>query len=221
MNIKIDKLIKSRRKSVALEINENAQLIVRAPFRLSQSRLELILADKIAWIKKKQAEMLKKFKISKKYFIPGEKFLYLGQEYELRLAESFKALELKDYFYLSNKYEKSGQAVFRYWYKEAALEKIRERVFYYANKNNFQINQIRLSSARKRWGSCSSQRNLNFSWRLIMAPLFVLDYVVVHELVHLQHMDHSNRFWNRVSGICPNYLEAREWLNKNGHLLNF
>ena len=221
MKIKIDKIIKSKRKTVALEINEQAQLIVRLPFCFSESRLELLLADKISWIKKKQAEMKKKLKITKRNFITGEKFLYLGQEYELRIASSSAALELKDCFYLSHKYEKSAQAVFRYWYKNMALEKIRERVLYYANKYDFKVNQIKLSSARKRWGSCSSQRNVNFSWRLIMAPLFVLDYVIVHELVHLKHMDHSRRFWNRVGEISPNYLEAKKWLIENGSLLNF
>lgn len=221
MKVKIDKIIKSKRKSVALEINDQAQLIVRLPFRFSENRLELLLADKISWIKKKQAEMRKKIKFTKRNFVKGEKFLYLGQEYELRIATSSAPLELKDYFYLSQRYEKSAQAVFRYWYKDMALEKIRERALYYANKYDFTVNKIKLSSARKRWGSCSSQANVNFSWRLIMAPLFVIDYVIVHELVHLKHMDHSSRFWNRVSEIFPNYLEAKKWLIENGQLLNF
>lgn len=221
MKIKIDKLIKSKRKTVALEINENAQLIVRAPWRLSQARLNLILQEKIDWIKNKQREILKKVKLSRKNFITGEKFLYLGKEYELKFAKTPKAIDLKDYFYLSNRFEKSAEAVFRYWYKEMALEKFRERTLYYANKYDFKINKIKLSSARKRWGSCSSQGNLNFSWRLIMAPLFVLDYVIVHELVHLKHMDHSKRFWNKVAEIYPNYLDAKNWLTDNGHLLNF
>ena len=221
MAIKIDKLIKSRRKTLALEINDKAELIVRAPLSLSQRSLDAFLREKLNWIIKKQEEMRLRQSLLVRQFTLGESFLFLGKDYELRVAKQSPALALSDYFYISDKYLNSVKAVFSYWYKDQALEKIRERVFYYANKYDFKFAKIKISSATKRWGSCSSQKNLNFAWNLIMAPQFVIDYVVVHELVHLKHLNHSTRFWNMVADIFPDYQIAKDWLNKNGYLLRF
>jgi len=105
------------------------------------------------------------------------------------------------------------------WYKERAYEKISERVQWYALKNGFQYNKIKITQAQKRWGSCSSKGNLNFSWRLIMAPLPVVDYVVVHELAHLVEKNHSKAFWSKVKMLMTDYQKQQEWLKRNGHLL--
>ncbi|MCS7122892.1 MAG: M48 family metallopeptidase, partial [Candidatus Micrarchaeota archaeon] len=84
---------------------------------------------------------------------------------------------------------------------------------------NFRYNRVRITNARRRWGSCSSSNNLNFSWRLIMAPLEVIDYVVVHELVHTRIKNHSKAFWRMVEAVMPDYDRQRRWLRENGHML--
>lgn len=221
MEIKIDKIIRSKRKSIALEIGRDAKLIVRAPLRANLKFIEAIVKSKSNWIFQKQLQFKEKYSLVKdKKFISDEEFLYLGNLYKLKYRKSHVTLDLENYFYLSDKYENSAKAVFQYWYKEKAYEKLLERTVLFANQAGFTFNKIKISNARGRWGSCSYNGNINFSWRLIMAPLEVLDYVVVHELSHLKHRDHSSRFWNRVASIMPNYKIHRQWLKNNGHLLD-
>jgi len=86
-------------------------------------------------------------------------------------------------------------------------------------KKGLRYNRIKITNALKTWGSCSHQGNLNFTWRLIMAPLNVVDYVVVHELIHLDEKNHSRTFWEKVEILMPGYKEHKEWLKKNGHIL--
>ena len=128
-------------------------------------------------------------------------------------------MKLENEFLLSKEYLPIAKEIFVNWYKERAHEKISERVRMYSSMRGFSYNKINITNAKKRWASCSHKRNLNFSWRLIMAPLPVIDYVVVHELVHLEEKNHSKNFWNKVKMLIPDYQKHKEWLKKNGHLL--
>lgn len=105
------------------------------------------------------------------------------------------------------------------WYKSQALETISHRVekLSYLLKVNY--NNIRIKDQKTRWGSCSQKGNLNFNWRLIKAPQWVLDYVVIHELCHLKHLNHSKEFWNMVEEYCEEYKNAKDWLNNNAYKL--
>lgn len=94
------------------------------------------------------------------------------------------------------------------------------RVMYFQQKTGGVVNEIHIKDQKTRWGSCSSRRNLNFNWNLIMAPPSVLDYVVVHELCHLTHMNHSRDFWNLVEHVMPEYQQVKNWLRENGALLH-
>jgi hypothetical protein len=81
------------------------------------------------------------------------------------------------------------------------------------------FNRFGITNAQKRWGSCNAKGNIFFSYRLIMAPFAVVDYVVVHELVHIKEKNHSHKFWNSVMNILPDYRKHRQWLKENGYLL--
>ena len=105
------------------------------------------------------------------------------------------------------------------WYRKQARQVITVRVKYYADLLGLEVNKIRISNARKRWGSCSAKNNLSFTWRLILAPLEIIDYVVVHELMHIFEKNHSRRFWVRVEEYYPQYRKKRKWLKQNSHLL--
>ena len=111
-----------------------------------------------------------------------------------------------------------GQAaqLFEQWYRQQARTVFTERVELYAQKYGFEYAKIRISSARTRWGSCSSKGTLSFTWRLVMAPLEIVDYVVVHELSHLREHNHSKAFWAQVAAILPDYKSRRKWLKVNG-----
>ncbi len=105
-------------------------------------------------------------------------------------------------------------------YRQAAKEYIPKRVAYYAGLLGVDYNTITIRDQKTRWGSCSSKGNLSFSWRLILAPPKVLDYVVVHELCHRREMNHSPRFWALVESIIPDYKTHRKWLKENGEKLS-
>lgn len=152
-----------------------------------------------------------------------DKYLYLGKEYELdvRLGQK-NVIELSDKFYLGISKINRAELYLESWYKQQARKLIKERVYMYAKHHGLNFNSVDVGrlAAKTRWGSCSSQKNLNFNWKLIMAPIDVIDYVVVHELSHLTELNHSAAFWENVRKMLPLYRSSRTWLKRNGHLLN-
>ena len=202
-------------------INNDAALIVRAPFHTSEEVInEVVLKYKERLEKRQKEVQLKNLKFNKKEFVNGERFLYLGNDYPLKLVDNREILlNFENEFFLSKKYLSHAKNIFMIWYKRRAYETISQRVRLYAQKRGFEYNKINITNAQKRWGSCSHQGNLSFAWRLIMAPLPIIDSVVVHELVHLELKNHSKIFWNKVGSLDPQYKEHKEWLKNNGYLL--
>lgn len=219
--VEIEKIIRSKRKTISFQISDDATLIVRAPFKVSEKIINRVILKHSDWIEKKKKKMQSRdVKFSKKEYVNGEGFLYLGNYYRLRLVESQEIpLNFENGFYLSKAYLEGAKGIFIDWYKKRAYEKISERVRWHAQKRGFKYNKINITNAQKRWGSCSCLNNLNFSWRLIMAPLPVVDYVIVHELVHLDEKNHSRAFWSKVKMLMTDYKKHQDWLKKNGHLL--
>jgi len=202
-------------------INSDAALIVRAPFNTSEETINKVVSKYKDRLQKTQKEVqLRNLKFNKKEFVNGERFLYLGNYYNLKLVDNREILlDFKDEFLFSKKYLSYAKNIFIIWYKRRAYETISQRVRLYAQKRGFEYNKINITNAQKRWGSCSHQGNLSFSWRLIMAPLPIIDSVVVHELVHLEVKNHSKIFWNKVGSLDPEYKEHKDWLKNNGYLL--
>lgn len=220
-DIKIDQIIRSKRKTISLEVKRDGSLIVRAPIITPRGQIEELVESKERWIRKKQ-ELLKQrsLEVPAKKFFPGEQFLYLGQPYTLEVVNGqADSLVLKDKFYLTANSQNNAQIVFTNWYRKHAALVIKELVVNRAQENGFEYSRIGITSARTRWGSCGPKGSLNFTWRLIMAPREVIDYVVVHELVHLQIRNHSKAFWGEVRVLMPEYLDHRAWLRENGHQL--
>jgi len=221
MDFHIEKIIRSKRKSFCIEIDEAGKILLRIPIKASDETIKEFIKKHSKWIEKKLNEIEnRKTKYQIKKFVDGEKFLYLGKFYDLKIIEDQKfPLIFEDGFYLSNNYISNAYKIFKNFYKKMAKEIINERIKFYVNKYGFKYNKIKITSANKRWGSCTGKGNLNFSYRLIMAPLKVVDYVVVHELVHLIDKTHKKSFYNKVEKILPDYKERKDWLNKNGYLL--
>jgi predicted metal-dependent hydrolase len=103
------------------------------------------------------------------------------------------------------------------WYRNQARGKINERIAYYQDKIGRAPGRVFIKDQKRRWGSCSARGNLNFNWRMVMAPEKVLDYVVVHELCHLIELNHSKAFWDALASILPDYKEQEEWLKNYGY----
>jgi len=219
--VKIDQIIRTKRKSIALIVEPDGRLVVRAPMRISDADIKHLVKQKERWIREKQKQVKdKSTQSTQKVYKDGEEFLYLGKSYQLKIvADLNPALVLSRKFYLSRRALPKAEIVFTEWYREQARAVISERVKLYAARHGFKYRKIRITSARTRWGSCSSMGNLNFTWRLVMAPPEVIDYVVVHELAHLRVNNHSKEFWKQVERIMPDYKQRLKWLKENGRKL--
>jgi predicted metal-dependent hydrolase len=209
-------LIRSKRKTLSLQINNNAELIVRAPNRLSVIKIEQFIDEKSNWIEKKSKSISLK-KPQKPNYTEGEKFLYLGSEYPLSVnTVHAKGLSFDgEIFSLNN----GGKEEFLSWYKASFKKIALPRLEYYAKNYQLSYNQVRLKTQKTLWGSCSSVNNINLNYLLIGAPISVIDYVIVHELCHSVHKNHSKNFWQLIFSILPNYKASKRWLQDNGHRL--
>ncbi len=218
--LKIDRLVRSRRKTIALIVTPEGQLEVRAPQRATRAQIEAFVAAKAEWIRAHQAKALAKPRPKPLEFAENASLPYLGHSYPLRLASGQKtALELRDGAFLLNPAALPGAAaVFTAWVKRQARVLLAERVRLHSARLGLQPAAVRISSARTRWGSCSSRGTLSFTWRLALAPLEVVDYVVIHELVHLAVKNHSRDFWQQVAAAYPAYQPAKTWLREHAGL---
>jgi predicted metal-dependent hydrolase len=200
-----------------LSVSSDGTLIVRAPLRAPLLFIERFINDKKDWIQTTTAKVSSRPRAKKKEFISGELFLYLGKQFPLQVSNDVpKGVSLRaDTFYLHSANQPKAQLAFTNWYKERAKEYLHARTALIAQKYGFEYRSIKISSALRRWGSCSAKGNLNFTWRLILTPESIIEYVICHELAHLRHHNHSKRFWDEVRSMYPNYTEARNWLRTN------
>ena len=217
MFIEINQIIRSRRKTIALVIQKDGALIVRAPLRAPEKFIREFAEKNAQWILKKQAQMRAAVSLPPRQYAFGETFLYLGREVPLEIVKGQKpALVLDTHFKLAESTVGHAEKVFQSWYREQAKKILSERVLLFAERHNLQYQKIRIGSARTRWGSCNAKGGLSFSWRLILTPMEIVDYVVVHELAHTLVHNHSGQFWKQVERILPDYKVHRKWLRTNG-----
>jgi predicted metal-dependent hydrolase len=213
------KIVYSKRRTLALMVNQSAELVIKAPQRMPVSVIERFVREKQGWIKKsmeKQGARKKK----EKRFEEGERFLYLGKEYPLFFIPGYaSSLKFEDGFYLSRNKQPFAKKYFEDFYKKQAKSVFLGRLKLYGLAMNAEYAFGKVTGANTRWGSCSHKNTINFTWKLIMAPQEVIDYVVVHELAHTAHKNHSARFWAHVGKYCPEYGKLRLWLQENGHKL--
>jgi len=213
--IKVDKIIRSRRRSIALIICPDATLIVRAPIKTSLEYIQDLVFRKRFWIDKKRKQALKNGPPARaKEFIDGEEFFYLGKSYKLKI-EAVKKIEVGDHLSFPAKYLNKARAKIIEWYKQRAKEEITKRATLLSRVTGWNFKSISITSAQTRWGSCGAKGSINFTWKLVMAPLSIIDYVVVHELVHTVERNHSMRFWGKVAAVLPDYKIRQKWLRDN------
>lgn len=219
--VEIDRLVRTRRKTIALVVEPGGRLTVRAPLRMPEATIRQFVESHTDWIVKTQAKARLSAPPAPKQFVDGEMFLYLGKPYPLSIVPRQRpSLTLdRSAFRLAQSALPKADAAFVRWYKQQALTVFTERVEILAKQFGFRYEKIRISSARTRWGSCSSKGTLSFTWRLVMAPSEVVDYVIVHELVHTKVPNHSKTFWARVGELMPDYKARVRWLKQNGKTL--
>lgn len=217
-------IVRSRRSTADVIIERDGRILVRAPKSLTDERIDAIVQAKRSWIYRGLAEWrdLNATRVLREYR-NGEGFLYLGRSYRLLLvAGQDEPLLLKNgRFCLRRDLVDRGEVAaarraFQDYYTARGRDRITQRVNYYSPKVGVTTNGIDVRELGNRWASCSAKGNLAFHWKCMMAPQTIIDYIVVHELCHLHHLDHTDAFWNEVDKVLPNFLERKEWLRVHG-----
>jgi len=212
-----------RRKTVGIFVERDRRVIVRAPEGLPADIIETIVESKKAWIEAKINDTRKyPEKPDKKEFVSGESMMLLGRNYSLVVVrEVFDEVRFDGAtFQISSYHQSEANNLFVEWYKNYALAEIEPMAKEFARKLGVNYNSCAISETMKyRWASCTPKGNINFNWRIIKAPRFVIEYLIVHELAHLRVPNHSPEFWNIVSIQVPMYEDAKLWLRDNGHML--
>ena len=216
-----------KKRHLTLTVSSDNTVSVSVPKRISEKEVREFVLDKIDWVKQKISHNQKTRKpyIPKK-FIQGEEFLFLGQLYSLVINLASKAKvtieesSLKIYLprRVSNTTEYIQSRIID-WYKQVAYKTLLERIAMYEKEIGVNINDLKIKTLKRSWAHCTRKGAVTFTWNLVMAPLNIIDYVVVHELCHLIHLNHSKKFWSKVAAIIPDYKECKKWLLVNENAL--
>jgi len=216
--------VRSKRATADIVIERDGRVLVRAPATIPDEKIEDIVEAKRYWIYKNLAEWrdLNATRVLREYR-NGEGFLYLGRSYRLSLVtEQLADLRLQGgRFVLRRALVDAGdanalRAAFREFYLKQGKNRIGQRVRYFAPKVGIEVARIDVRELGNRWAAYSPSGGVAFHWKCMMAPQSIIDYIVVHELCHAHHMNHSQAFWNEVDKILPAFRERRDWLRRNG-----
>ncbi len=219
-------VIRSKRRSIAIKVSE-AKVYILVPELLDNATINTIVAKKTRWIKTKLILQQSVANLKPKAFIEGEHFLYLGQDYVLRIITGTRSTLIQQNNELiatvSNKSPDPARLInslLLTWYKIQADLILKEKTHLYSKRIGVSPTDVIIKSFKARWGSCTIHGVFHYNWHIIMAPEAIIDYLVVHELCHILHHNHSPAFWSAVATYCPNYKDERAWLKLNGPRLS-
>ncbi len=223
-------IVFSKRRTVGIEVSPDGAVTVRAPLRMPKKDIEQIVMSKLDWIEQKRKMFHKKAEKANRVlnidYAEGSLMPFRGERYPIRrsfhqgLKKVMVSFDGTGFTVCYGKEDRESiRQGFLVWYKKAAAEEFLRRVEYYKAIMQESVGTIRIKDQKSCYGSCSTKRNLNFNWKCILAPPEILDYIVVHELCHLRHMNHFKEFWAEVESILPEYTKAKRWLKENGILL--
>ena len=210
-----------RRETIGITVDRDGSLILHAPARAPQEDVERFAREKRFWIYTKLAEkQLLLAPARERKFVNGEGFFYLGRSYRLLIEPpnaSAPPLRLHHGRFRLRRGERDrGRARFIEWYVEHGRPWIQRRVDRYAGRVGVTPRAVEVQDLGYRWGSCGQNGTLHFHWRTILLPPRIIDYLVVHELVHLGEPHHTDDFWRRVERAMPDHAERQRWLAENG-----
>jgi predicted metal-dependent hydrolase len=209
-----------RANLIWLVVKPDQSLVVTVPRRYDICSLEEYLLTKSDWILR-TIERIERRNQAAKTMNSSNSILYLGERLQiLKRSNQNKLMEIKvekDHLVvdLDSSLKKQHKMEIERWLIERANERIDLKTQFLSEKTGFGYNKLSIRRQKSTWGSCSRRRNLSFNWRLIMAPESILEYVIIHELCHLQEMNHSDAFWKLVSKYCPDWKQCRKWLNQH------
>jgi len=206
-----------KRKTLSIVIRTNNQVDVLAPKRMPAARIHQFVHDKQGWIQKKlHFNRHIRANHQPKSFHDGELFQLLGKSYRLSFCNEYTDIHLagKQLVVPSLPADKLKKQLI-IWYHQQAEEYVQQRAQHFIPQIGKAPACIGIKAYKSRWGSCHHDGRIYFNYRLVMAPIWVIDYVIVHELCHLIHHNHSNDFWHLVAHIMPDYPQAKTWLKTN------
>ncbi len=221
-------IIYRKRKTLSLEIKQDGTINVLSPNGVDKNFIINEVKDKGDWILKKveELEIKNKNKLERNYET-GDIFMYLGKEYKLQVVVDKTVtraeVKIKDENIIikanSNNKEYIQQNL-KLWFADETLKIVKDRVNYYSKYFKDNVRAIKIKDQKTRWASCTYKNEILFNLRCSMAPIEIIDYVVVHEMCHMEHRNHSKDFYNAVGKIIPDYKEKIKWLKDNGMKMN-
>jgi predicted metal-dependent hydrolase len=218
------KIIRSpKRKKLTITVERDRTVVIRAPEGASDKDVGRIFDSKRQWVLEKLRHPQKyrdRAPVPGKEMVSRESALYLGREYRIEVTETTSGeIEFSHLFRMPAAHLAKNSKALRDWYFEKAKEKILARVEQQARMLGVEFVAAKIVDNRYRWGSCTVNDNINLNWRLIKAPIFVIDYVIIHELAHLIEANHTSRFWSIVRASTPAMEKAKSWLKDHGQIL--
>jgi hypothetical protein len=213
----------TKRRKLAISVERDRRVVLHAPEGMSDEKIRQAVESKRQWIYEKIGHPQKYQKLPHapgKELVSGESALYLGRLYRIEVGKrGLPGVQFAQRFLIPATQKEKREEALREWYIRKAKEKIIPRVKRHAGEIGVDAAEIKIVDSLYRWGSCTVKDNVNFNWRLIKAPMFVVDYVIVHELAHLMEANHTPRFWNIVRTQAPTMDKAKAWLKEHGQLL--
>lgn len=214
----------SRRKTTALKIKEG-EVSIHIPTRLPIKYAREFVLQKTSWIQTKLNDQARKTIVDKQ-FITGEEFIFLDKKYTLRLIQveaSPSVIKTPTTIEIQGRINRLSTASIRAalirWYKQQAEQYLSSRTAKISQNINLTPQSVTVKTYKARWGSCGIQGDVQFNWKLILAPKDIIDYVIIHELCHIKHHNHSAKFWQLVAHHYPAFKSSRAWLKANGYRL--
>ncbi len=207
-------LTRGNRRSISIQFDRSGKLIVKAPHLVPEFLIKKFVTEKADWIAKHHDKLYSVQTAHKDTINEGDIFLYLGKSHPLKFGTVSK-IEIADALLFPAVLKFRVKKELHYWYQAQARTIITERVKLYAKEMNTDYLKLTFSDTLSKWGSCAPDNALQFSWRLVMAPLLVIDYVVVHELAHTRHHHHQRSFWKEVEKYKPAYKQYVKWLKEH------
>lgn len=205
------RLVRSRRRTLTLTVTDAGEVLVKAPLLLPKLVIERFVAEREGWVTQRLAAVSQKPRYD---FCDGEQIPYLGGRITLRLSKTQKRVSFADgVLTLPSEPAEQVRARVIAFYKAEARKVFSERMEQYAKEMGLNPKGLRISSANTRWGSCGPDGGISLCYRLVLGDMDDVDYVIVHELSHLVHRDHSKAFWAVVGKTMPDYKARRKALN--------
>ena len=221
-----------RRRTVEITIEPDGQLIITTPPQVPVEKLGQIIEQRRFWI---YSKLLKKAAIkqpaAQKTYLPGEGFHYLGRSYRLKLVDTadnplrlyqgrFELLRSAESSSASLSHQQQGRDLFIQWYRSHIQQHLESIIASITNRIGKEPTSMQVRELGNRWGSCNPKGDIYFHWRVALLPSSMIEYIVVHEMVHLIQPNHNKDFWDRVERILPDCVDRKEWLAKNGAIFS-